>query len=206
MSNNKRPFPNKRIFEIIDTEEKAYWLGFLSADGSVSSSEDKIELGLSIKDIGHVEKFKSFIGLENRISIREKTNSCRYSFRSKELKEDLIDKGYTPRKTLTLRFPSDEQVPKNLKHHYMRGYFDGDGWICNTEKTKCIGFIGTESFLVDAIQFFDLKRNKIGKVHSGPQKRYQLYAREELISFLDTIYKDATIYLDRKYLLYQSYK
>lgn len=46
MSNNKGPFPNKDRFEVIDTEEKAYWLDFLYADGSVGSTEHKIELGL----------------------------------------------------------------------------------------------------------------------------------------------------------------
>lgn len=206
MSNNKRPFLNKRIFEKIDTEQKAYWLGFLSADGSIGSNESKIELGLAIKDFSHVEKFKKFIGLENKISIREKTNSCRFCFRSQELKNDLIDKGCTPKKTLTLNFPTDDQVPKHLKHHYMRGYFDGDGWICNTEKTQCIGFIGTEIFLENAIKFFNLKNNKLNSVHDGPQKRYQLYAKKEIVDFLDILYRDATIYLDRKYLLYQTYK
>ena len=47
-----------RYFDKINTEEKAYWLGFLYADGSISSKEDKIELGLAEKDLHHIEKFK----------------------------------------------------------------------------------------------------------------------------------------------------
>ena len=54
-------------FETIDTEEKAYWLGFLYADGSVSSNEDKIELGLAEQDMHHIEKFRDFIGINNKI-------------------------------------------------------------------------------------------------------------------------------------------
>lgn len=61
-------------FEIIDTEEKAYWLGFLYADGSVSSSEDKIELGLAEQDMHHIEKFRDFIGINNKIFIEKELN------------------------------------------------------------------------------------------------------------------------------------
>lgn len=55
-------------FETIDNEEKAYWLGFLYADGSVGSNESKIELGLAEKDLHQIEKFRYFIGLSNKIS------------------------------------------------------------------------------------------------------------------------------------------
>ena len=54
-------------FEKIDTEEKAYWLGFLYADGSVGSKDDRIELGLAEKDFHHIEKFRDFIGINNKI-------------------------------------------------------------------------------------------------------------------------------------------
>lgn len=48
---------NKNVlnqFKKIDTEEKAYWLGFLYADGCVGSKEAKIELGLAEKDFNHL--------------------------------------------------------------------------------------------------------------------------------------------------------
>lgn len=207
MCNSKRPFPNKDIFETIDTEEKAYWLGFLYADGSVGSSRAQIELGLKLEDIDHVQKFKDFIGLDNKIGIREKTKSCRYSFRSSEFKEHLIKQGCFPNKSLILKFPTYNQVPKELMKHFMRGYFDGDGWICHTDKTECIGFIGTYDFVSGAMKEFNLKENKIANVHrENGAKRYQLYQKEEFMKFLDLLYSDATIYLERKYQKYLSYK
>lgn len=99
------------IFEKIDTEEKAYWLGFLYADGAIGSKEDKIELGLAEKDLSQIEKFRSFTMINNKISYRPKTRSYRYSFRSQKCKDDLINKGCLPKKSLILVFPTENQVP-----------------------------------------------------------------------------------------------
>ncbi|MCF0125345.1 MAG: hypothetical protein HUJ68_06250 [Clostridia bacterium] len=200
MGNSRRPFPNKDIFEVIDTEEKAYWLGFLYADGSVGSTDYRVELGLSLEDIKHVEKFKAFIGLDNKISIREKTKSCRYAFKNKDFKQHLINKGCVPNKSLVLKFPTKEQVPKHLIRHFMRGYMDGDGWLSYTDKFNQIGFIGTLDFVEKAIEEFEIGGNKIQNVHrEDGAKRYMIADKKRVVKFLNTLYQDATIYLDRKY-------
>jgi len=93
-------------FEHIDTEEKAYWLGFLYADGSVGSKEDKIELGLAEKDLHQIEKFRNFMGISNKIGYRESSKSYRMSFRSDKCKQDLINKGCVPKKSLILKYPT----------------------------------------------------------------------------------------------------
>ena len=189
-------------FEIIDTEEKAYWLGFLYADGSVGSSEAKIELGLAEKDVKHIEKFRNFIGINNKISYREKTKSYRYSFRSQSCKEDLIKQGCIPKKSLILKFPTADQVPLKLIKHFIRGYFDGDGWFTNTDSCFQVGLIGTEDFIkgfLDNIENIN-KDNKIFNVHrEDGAKRYIFSAYQDVLNFLNWIYKDANIYLDRKY-------
>ena len=192
-------------FEKIDTKEKAYWLGFLYADGSVGSKEDKIELGLAEKDLKHIEKFKTFMNINNKISYREKTKSYRMSFRSAQCKQDLINKGCVPKKSLILNFPNENQVPKYLIRHFIRGYFDGDGWFTNTEKCFQVGIIGTENFIngfLDSIENID-KKNKIFDVHrEDGAKRYVFGAYNDVLNFLNWIYKDSNIYLDRKYASY----
>lgn len=189
-------------FEKIDTEEKAYWLGFLYADGSVGSKEDKIELGLSEKDLKHIEKFRNFMNITNKISYRKNTKSYRISFRSIKCKQDLIDKGCVPKKSLILKFPNENQVPKELIKHFIRGYFDGDGWFTNTEKYFQIGIIGTENFIkgfLDTVENIN-KENKIFKVHrENGAKRYMFGSYNDVLNFLNWIYKDSKIYLDRKY-------
>ena len=189
-------------FEQIDTEEKAYWLGFLYADGSVSSKEDKIELGLAEKDLRHIEKFRDFMGISNKISYRDKTRSYRMSFRSEKCKQDLINKGCTPKKSLILDFPTENQVPKELIRHFIRGYFDGDGWFSNTECCFQVGIIGTENFIKGFLKNIEgiNSKNAIFIVHrEGGAKKYVFGAYKDVLNFLNLIYKDANIYLDRKY-------
>ena len=192
-------------FEKNDTEEKAYWLGFLYADGSVGSKEDKIELGLAEKDLKHIEKFRDFMNITNKISYREKTKSYRMSFRSAKCKQDLIDKGCIPKKSLILDFPNENQVPKHLIRHFIRGYFDGDGWFTNTESCFQIGIIGTENFINGFLNSIENtnKDNKIFDVHrKNGAKRYVFGAYDDVLNFLNWIYKDSNIYLERKYNSY----
>ena len=68
-----------------------------------------------LKDLKHIEKFKDFIGLDNKISYREKTKSYRYSFKSIPCKADLIKQGCVPKKSLILKFPSEQQENLVLK-------------------------------------------------------------------------------------------
>ena len=189
-------------FETIDTEEKAYWLGFLYADGSVGSAEDKIELGLAEQDLHHIEKFRSFLGITNKITYREKTHSYRLSFRSQSCKADLIKQGCVSKKSVILTFPTDTQVPLSLMRHFIRGYFDGDGWFTNTESCFQVGIIGTQQFLEGFLNTVENinKYNKIFTVHrENDAKRYVFSAYQDVSNFLNWIYQDATIYLDRKY-------
>lgn len=192
------------IFETIDTEEKAYWLGFLYADGSVGSKEDKIELGLAEKDLKHVEKFRDFININNKISYRESSKSYRFSFRSTKCKQDLIKQGCVPKKSLILKFPTEEQVPYYLMRHFIRGYFDGDGWFTNTDRTFQVGIIGTQDFIEGFLKTINKininTNNKILTVHrEDGAKRYVFSSQSDVYIFLNWIYKDANIYLDRKY-------
>ena len=193
---------NIRNFEIIDTEEKAYQLGFLYADGSVRSIDNRIELGLAEKDLNHIEKFKEFIGVPNKISYRSQTKSYRYMFKSIPCKEDLIKQGCVPKKSLILKFPTEQQVPNYLIKHFIRGYFDGDGWFSNTPSCFQVGIIGTEDFIKGFLNIIEIqnKNNKIFTVHrEDGAKRYVFGGLNDVTNFLNWIYKDATIYLDRKY-------
>lgn len=89
---NELKFDNT-VFDSIDTEEKAYWLGFLYADGNVHSTANIVSLSLKLSDINHLEKFKTFLKATNKISkttIKSNNkfyNSCRLSVCNKHFKE-----------------------------------------------------------------------------------------------------------------------
>ena len=70
---------NRDFFEVIDTPEKAYWLGFLYADGSVSSKRNDVEISLKGFDIEHLYKFKKFVKSKKlpKLDIQNKYNRCR---------------------------------------------------------------------------------------------------------------------------------
>lgn len=190
---------NKNIFEVINTEEKAYWLGFLYADGYVGLTDNRVELTLQLSDVNHIKKFKTFLNSDCKIS----TNSyrSRLSIKDEKIKKDLINLGCTPQKSLTLKFPTDDKIPKELIRHFIRGYFDGDGSLCVTEKTKSIDILGTYDFLYQLCLESNIATSKIyvSKSKSNKVFRIVLGSRLDLYNFSKYIYDDCNIYLDRKY-------
>ena len=78
---------DEHIFDSIDTEEKAYWLGFLFADGNISHTGNRLEVRLSIKDLSHLEKFRKFLGLTTaiRTGICNGNGFCHLAVRNKHL-------------------------------------------------------------------------------------------------------------------------
>ena len=215
---------NKDYFSIIDTEEKAYWLGFLYADGCITRfyKNEKLrsmslELGLCEKDIGHLEKFLKC--LDSNVPIQHRTTkikdkeygSCRVVINYTKLCYDLIDLGCTPKKTYTLKFPTYDQVPKKFMRDFLRGFFDGDGCIsittCNNKPHIVIIITGMSDMLKSISDFLisekvirvepSLVKDERSKVYS-----LRLHGTDMIKDFLDYLYKDSCIYLDRKYQAY----
>lgn len=193
---------NNRIFDVIDTEQKAYWLGFLFADGYLSSSSYNMELSLGIKDRAHLQKFADF--LEHHNNVKVDSYRCRFSVTNKHLWETLNRLGCTPRKSLTLKFP-DPEIFKSplLIRDFIRGYFDGDGCIyfTKTGRLSC-SVLGTKEFITEIIKYSGISRNLFQR---NPDKNTFAahYSYSTADSFCNYLYSDATVYLDRKYNKYK---
>ena len=190
---------NERIFQNIDNEEKAYWLWFLYADGSISKgNRNDIELSLCLNDIHHLEKFKTFIGFGGKLIIDD--FRCRISFKNKNMKKDLMNKGCVPQKSLTIKFPSYDIVPKELIRHFIRGYFDGDGSISCTDKTHSLCVLGTLDMMEHICYESGIPRKiYISKSPNNSTYRILLDDKRDSLIFLHYLYDDCEIYLDRKY-------
>ena len=128
------------------------------------------------------------------------------SFRSQKCKADLIKQGCVPKKSLILTYPTTEQVPKELTRHFIRGYFDGDGWFTNTPNSFQVGWIGTKEFISGSLKAIDADINKTNKIfichREDGAKRYVMSGLEDVYIFLNYLCRNSNIYLDRKYKHY----
>lgn len=213
---NRKYFFDEQFFSKIDTEEKAYFLGFLYADGQISSRSNNynIELSLKEEDKYILEQFAKSLNLNKKPKLKKvKLNgkiftSYRLQFSSKEMHSDLIKLGCFPKKSLTLKFPTEEQVPNYLINHFMRGYFDGDGCIYVAENKKIqpkFSVIGTEKFLKDyqneLIKFCKLKnKTKISKKNiKNIAYTFSYGGKNQVIRIYNFLYQNQNIYLERKH-------
>lgn len=201
---------DENVFDTIDTEEKAYWLGFIWADGNISSEGHRFEINLSIKDIDHMKKLKDFLKLESDIRIDTSRGEgfyiCRMSVRNKNLWEQLNNKGCTPCKSLTVKFPNKSIFSnEKLIRDFIRGYCDGDGSLSlctNRGKLKTtVNFVGTEATLIGIRNYFGIYgniRNKSTKNYNN--QAYSLnYTDLKARQVARIMYENSTIYLERKY-------
>ncbi len=151
----RRPHPNtcqvrRDYFKVIDTDEKAYWLGFIAADGAVfcNGRQYSITLDLQPGDLHWLERFRDTIALAATIT-RHGTRSCSVSIGSKEMFQDLIALGIGPRKSNTLEWPS---IPEPFVIPFLLGYFDGDGSFTRRKDRDAWQWVlvGTYPFLLVA--------------------------------------------------------
>lgn len=215
---NKKYTCNINYFHTIDTEEKAYWLGFLMADGYINKGNGSRKLGISINetDKNHLEKFKTAINATHPVKIYEVkqgykigTKYCRLMITEETLVQDLIDQGCVEHKSNILQPPN---IRNDLRRHWIRGFMDGNGSIVihNTRHCKsfCIGFVSTDdvlNWIMDVLiqdnvitRRYQLDKRKSGQIVSA----FQFGGNYLVKKYCDYIYKDATVYLDRKYERY----
>ena len=198
---------NRNFFSKIDTEEKAYWAGFIAADGNIRKDYGKTRVELNIQDIKHLEKLRKSLDGNMPIaeSIRPNNHSCYLDMNSKQIGRDLTALGITPNKSLTLNVNFD-MIPYELIHHFIRGYFDGDGSISHTVQDGVIrwqvSFIGTEIFLNYLMDFFD-RHHQLSTC--GRNFRFNFSRFVDVKHILNIMYENATIYLDRKFLKSQEF-
>lgn len=205
---------NDTYFDCIDTETKAYLLGFMYADGYISSTpiddtKEKnvytIELTIQSQDVEILELMKKEFKTPRPI-LKCKGNHnnerVRLIVNSMHMWNILNNYGCTPRKSLTEKFP-DESIfeNKSLIRHFIRGYFDGDGCITNNNKYVVFHMMGTYDFLSKVQDYFPEKNMTIFHNHNNESEeiRFIKCSGEKAIKILKYLYNDSTIYLSRKY-------
>lgn len=211
--NRRKLKVNSNYFEVIDTEEKAYWLGFFEADGCIKR-DGTIQLTLCHEDYEHVNKFKHAIDSEHKIKIENNESyksgakTAVIRFRDKKMVQDLNKLGVCNNKTFNEKPP--ENLREDLIKHYIRGLIDGDGWF-SWSKDNRRDYINYEfglgsskemlKWLTEQFEnFINIKPRKITEYKTINRIRY---SGKDVLKILDWLYKDAEIYLDRKYEKYR---
>jgi len=225
--NNKVPRALFSYFDKIDTEEKAYWLGFIAADGHNNNKDGVIRIVLAVKDVQHLFKFAKSLKMKKTcVKIEEPRNNpykildrlivggstCTISIHSKWMSNSLLNLGITQNKSLSLALPTTKIVPLCLMRHYIRGYFDGDGCITSSysnyaERYRVI-FVGSVVFCQDLAKLVRSILNINIGLWNKPSLKIKylgISGNRQVLAFMDWMYKDSTISLDRKYLKYQDF-
>jgi hypothetical protein len=203
-----------------DTEEKAYWLGFIAADGYVNLKTNTLSITLSKTDEQTLHQFKKSINANNPIHQYRKITphgktvyQCNISIRSKKLISDLYKLNVVQNKSLVLKPSTD--ISDELIIHYIRGYYDGDGGIAQHRVKKRnnilqtnLNFTGTKEML----NYIDEYLYSKSKIKPIMYKRFKddknthtlMYnGNITVIRIAEILYKSATVYMQRKYDLYK---
>lgn len=197
------------VFEELD-EYSCYWGGFLAADGNVDSKK-RVRLMLQYDDMGHLEKFKELIGSTHTISYNtDQYNRCSFEFTSRKMCEDLERNfNIVPNKTDKLKFPKHLTVEQ--LRHYIRGYFDGDGSICESFSNKnsitatlyTTFASGYKEHIDNLFEFLQQELQLVGNNRDYGTKSQLKFNTNDSITILSWMYSNCNIYLDRKYAKYQ---
>lgn len=208
------------FFNTIDSHEKAYWLGFIYADGNVyineSSHKNVFQIALATVDRGHLEKLRS--SLKDSRPIYTDRHNYRYMINHIAFVKDLVKLGVEPRKSLTLTFPDASIVPAVYHNSFILGYFDGDGGFGLYDKKWRFDMIGTIPFVTQCQSIMaingivptkishetrkaDGKLGSIvhgGSIYSSSRRSVPQSRKHVLIKIYRYLYADSPIWLDRK--------
>jgi hypothetical protein len=196
------------FFETIDTEEKAYWLGFIAADGCICPRFRALRVALSRKDRRHLFRLRRSLGIDTRVVPIMSSNgkgqwpAVVIHIVSKDMISDLARLGIKPNKTYDLEWPPIEE---DLAPHFIRGYLDGDGcwtvtWSSHNMSVEILGRPG----LLTAIQSRLMKSCLVSRTKISPKSNCAAvsslrYAGNlQCIRIANYLYEDATIFLPRK--------
>ncbi len=205
---------NEGLFDVIDSEDKAYWLGFLLADGCIGKSAGSMRsmrVFLKRSDISHLRKLAKFLNYKGKFHEDNRDHPrVGIVFNSIRLCSALVDKGW-----IAYKRRGDcriiRSVPDGLFNHFFRGYFDGDGCMSYGRRASVDGgrrpnkdwYINIVCKYEDPLTLFGQKLWGVWGDIKTPHKHGSVYSltyngNTKLCNIINWMYEDATIFLDRK--------
>lgn len=219
---------NHDFFTNIKTEAQAYLLGFYVADGNVNEKRKTFRICISEKDKEIINAFKMNISPDSReYYYKSYTITGRngktyvgnpkiaYDVNSSKLVKSLVDLGYGYNKTYEhLHLP---KLKDSLMIHFIRGYFDGDGWVTTwvdkevgkKQRNRCnVGMCNKyDDMLIEIQNFFDKYdiKFKLHYLKRDDMYRIVIQSKEQLKTLFNLLYNNSTLFLSRKKEKFESY-
>lgn len=217
---------NENYFSKIDTQEKAYILGFVFADGYLHERKRTLKINQHVRDRDIIEKFKDQLGTDCPIrQFRDERYIC-IQIVNERIRDDLVSLGCVQAKSFIVEFPN---ISENLKKHFIRGYFDGNAgygnykrkkylkgrynWSAGAWRTFTVYVVGSQ-FIISSIREVitssisgincRVDNNTMG-VDNGI-KKLSIGGNLQVMAFLNWLYDGAILYGDRKYNQYLEMK
>lgn len=189
------------FFDEMDCERKAYWLGFIAADGCVrvlDKGERILRINLQGSDAHHLATLRSDLQATNPVGFSGRGQGV-FAVNSPGLVAGLARHGIAPRKSLVHRWP--HTIPEHLLRHFLRGYSDGDGSLGITRDNQAVWTLcGTAEFLSECQQYLArtvaFNANALRK--NGAIHMMSYGGNRQVARLAHLLYDDATVYLPRK--------
>lgn len=194
---------DENYFDIIDSSNKAYLLGFLYADGCINKN-NSVSIIVHQKDVEILKMFQKELHANNNIRKVKSKPHVRIDFCSKYLCDSLKQIGCGRNKTFHLYFPD---IPQEFTYDFIRGFMDGDGCISITDRGEhkyiSLSFTGTLEMLEMLKSIFQVD-NPIKFYRNS----YALHIGKEVdvLRILRNIYCDAELYMTRKFNKYKEFR
>lgn len=214
-TNNPRYSRDENFMEILDSPEKAYFLGWIASDGNLMENIYSIRLTIQDRDRDVLELFSKILKTNKPLQFMKRgkdhwMDSYRLQINSKKMYYDIIKYGVHPNKTSTIYLP--EEMPDNLFKYYLRGYFEGDGNLNPRKKgmsaSFCISCKSEKMLIQLANKIEDLTGIKL----SISKSKFDVYLLRcggtvKVLKLMDWIYSERTdLHLNRKYQTYLNLK
>jgi len=203
-------------FDVIDTQNKAYILGLLYADGNVSKNKHVIQICLQEEDKHILEQIKNELNSNYPLYFSERSkknsnwkNTYTLIINDEHMYQSLIDKGVVPQKTFKIKFP--DFLDEKLIKHFIRGYFDGDGCFCVSKRKDrrnyyhaIFSIVGVNDFCQRIKEIVETELNVHCTItcchqkYNSPIRCLSINGRKNCEKILKWIYDDAEMFLIRK--------
>lgn len=142
----KRKYSLNEDYFKVWSNNMAYILGFFCADGMIAGNAQLVSFSQKDKDL--LINIKNEIDSDHPIIQNEHTGVYILNLNSKIMKSDLMTlHNQTPNKSNTLKFPT---IPKEYISHFIRGYFDGDGYV--NYKSFFVSFVGGSKEFMETLR------------------------------------------------------